>query len=75
MFDKLDTVLRFQRGTFNLRVRRQEVLIANIANADTSGHQVRDIDLASEFKKVMQRGRDTANVVVLTMASAQHILA
>ncbi len=58
MLDKLDAALRFQQEALNLRAQRQEVLAANIANADTPGYQARDIDFASELKKVMQRGRD-----------------
>ncbi len=73
MLDKLDAALRFQQEALNLRAQRQEVLAANIANADTPGYQARDIDFASELKKVMQRGRDETSVVALTMTSTQHI--
>lgn len=73
MLDKLDAALRFQQEALNLRAQRQEVLAANIANADTHGYQARDIDFASELKKVMQRGRDATSVVALTMTSTQHI--
>ena len=52
MLDKLDAALRFQQEALNLRAQRQEVLAANIANADTPGYQARDIDFASELKKV-----------------------
>ena len=44
---------------------------SNIANADTPGYQARDIDFASELKKVMQRGRDATSVVALTMTSTR----
>lgn len=37
MLDKLDAALRFQQEALNLRAQRQEVLAANIANADTLG--------------------------------------
>ncbi|MCZ9071336.1 flagellar basal body rod protein FlgB [Escherichia albertii] len=73
MLDKLDAVLRFQQEALNLRAQRQEVLAANIANADTPGYQARDIDFASELKRVMQRGRDETRVVALTLTSTQHI--
>lgn len=58
MLDRLDAALRFQQEALNLRAQRQEILAANIANADTPGYQARDIDFASELKKVMVRGRD-----------------
>ncbi|MTH46559.1 flagellar basal body rod protein FlgB [Intestinirhabdus alba] len=73
MLDKLDATLRFQQEALNLRARRQEVLAANIANADTPGYQARDIDFASELKKVMANGRQETHGVSLTLTSAQHI--
>ncbi len=51
MLDRLDAALRFQQEALNLRAQRQEILAANIANADTPGYQARDIDFASELKK------------------------
>ncbi len=50
MLDRLDAALRFQQEALNLRAQRQEILAANIANADTPGYQARDIDFASELK-------------------------
>lgn len=56
-----------------MRAQRQEILAANIANADTPGYQARDLDFASELKKVMVRGREQTGGVSLTLTSAQHI--
>lgn len=73
MLDKLDAALRFQQEALNLRAERQEILAANIANADTPGFQARDIDFASELKKVMARGRPESSGVSLTLTSERHI--
>lgn len=73
MLDKLDAALRFQQEALNLRAQRQEVLAANIANADTPGYQARDMDFASELKKVMMRGREETGGIALKLTSAQHI--
>lgn len=73
MLDKLDASLRFQQEAINLRAQRQEILAANIANADTPGYQARDIDFASEMKKVMERGRAEGSGVALALTSARHI--
>lgn len=73
MLDKLDAALRFQQEALNLRAQRQEILAANIANADTPGYQARDIDFASQLKQVMERGRAQGNTVALTMTSVHHI--
>ncbi len=73
MLDKLDAALRFQQEALNLRAQRQEILAANIANADTPGFQARDIDFASEMKKVMDRGRVAGSGVALALTSERHI--
>ncbi|ADM99071.1 flagellar basal body rod protein FlgB [Dickeya dadantii] len=73
MLDKLDTALRFQQEALNLRAQRQEILAANIANADTPGYQARDIDFASELNKVMEQGRASGQSVSLSLTSARHI--
>lgn len=73
MLDKLDAALRFQQEALNLRAQRQEILAANIANADTPGFQARDIDFASEMKKVLARGRINEGGLSLTTTSARHI--
>ena len=73
MLDKLDAALRFQQEALNLRAQRQEILAANIANADTPGYQARDIDFSSELKKVMERGRAERTGVALAMTSSRHL--
>lgn len=71
MLDKLDATLRFEQEAINLRAQRQQILAANIANADTPGFQARDIDFASEMKKALTQGR--ASGVALTLTSVRHI--
>ncbi|WP_279044538.1 flagellar basal body rod protein FlgB [Cedecea davisae] len=73
MLDKLDAALQFQQEALNLRAQRQEILAANIANADTPGFQARDIDFASEMKKVMERGRVEGGGMSLALTSSRHI--
>jgi len=50
MANPIDNALRFHAEALNLRAFRQELLAANIANADTPGYQARDID----FRKSLQ---------------------
>ncbi|POP41911.1 flagellar basal body rod protein FlgB [Superficieibacter electus] len=73
MLDRLDAALRFQQEALNLRAQRQEVLAANIANADTPGYQARDLDFASELNKVMERGRAETSGMQLAVTSTRHI--
>ena len=44
MADSLDAVLGFHQQALNLRAYRQQVLAANIANADTPNFKARDFD-------------------------------
>lgn len=73
MLDKLDAALRFGQEALNLRAQRQEILAANIANADTPGYQARDIDFASQLHKVMAQGRVSGSGVALNLTSTRHI--
>jgi len=50
MANPIDNALRFHAEALNLRATRQELLAANIANADTPGYQARDID----FRKSLE---------------------
>jgi flagellar basal-body rod protein FlgB len=44
MLDRIDQQMGALRNAANLRAYRQEVLAANIANADTPNYKARDID-------------------------------
>ncbi len=73
MLDKLDASFRFQQEALNLRAQRQEILAANIANADTPGYQARDIDFASQLNKVIEQGRVSGTGIALKTTSTRHI--
>jgi flagellar basal-body rod protein FlgB len=72
MIDKLDAALRFQQEALGLRARRQEVLSANIANADTPGYKARDFDFASSLSQAVARGRQGGGVA-LAVTAAGHL--
>ena len=73
MIDKLDAALRFGQEALNLRAQRQEILAANIANADTPGYQARDIDFAGQLNKVLEQGRASGSGIARNMTSSRHI--
>lgn len=50
MLNKLDDALSFHQTALRVRGQRQELIAANIANADTPNYKARDID----FKSAMQ---------------------
>lgn len=72
MIDKLDAALRFNREALNLRARRQEVLAANIAHADTPNYKARDIDFSSQLARAVEHGRAASSVSMAT-TSARHL--
>lgn len=72
MIDKLDSALRFHQDALNLRARRQEVLSANIANADTPNFKARDLDFSANLSQAMERGRQSMSVSMST-TSSRHI--
>lgn len=72
MIDKLNAALRFNQEALAMRARRQEVLAANIANADTPGYKARDVDFAGELSRVLDQGR-TAGATALATTSARHL--
>ena len=52
--NKLDALLDFNATALRVRAQRQEILAANIANADTPNFKARDIDFASSLKKALE---------------------
>ena len=53
MLDKLDAALSFHQAALRVRGQRQELLAANIANADTPNFKARDIDFNTTMKNAM----------------------
>ncbi len=51
MLKQLDAAFNFQENVLKVRGQRQELIAANIANADTPKYKARDLD----FKAVMQK--------------------
>ena len=73
MLDKLGEKLQFQQAAMNILNRRQDVLAANIANADTPGYQARDIPFTRELRRAMKQGQRHNTNLRLSLISQQHI--
>ena len=56
MVDGLDGMMQFQTAALRLRSYRQELLSANIANADTPGYKAVDIDFAATLARATDKG-------------------
>jgi flagellar basal-body rod protein FlgB len=72
MIDKLDATLRFNQESLGLRAKRQEILAANIANADTPNYKARDFDFSSQLSRLVDQGNASRSVVLAT-TSAGHV--
>lgn len=71
MSSKLDKLTAFHHQALSLRAHRQQVLAANIANADTPNYKARDIDF-SESLKIAMSGRGVEDVN-LARTSTRHL--
>jgi len=72
MIDRIGEDLGFFQTAINLRQQRQEVLAANIANADTPNYKARDFDFSSALQDVMTERMRLADTK-LTLTSPRHI--
>lgn len=80
--DKLDALFDFNATALRVRAQRQEILAANIANADTPNYKARDIDFAASLKKALEANVASAannaavssnGNIALTTNHAKHI--
>ena len=58
--NQLDSLFNFQQTALRVQGKRQELLAANIANADTPNYKARDISFADTMKKALG---DSGNVL------------
>ncbi|HJW02127.1 MAG TPA: flagellar basal body rod protein FlgB [Azospira sp.] len=72
MVSKLDQTINFHRQALGLRSYRQEVLAANIANADTPNYKARDIDFNSALQKALA-GKSEPSLSLAT-TSSRHLV-
>ncbi len=70
MLRQIQQSLRFQSEALQLRAQRQQVLSANIANADTPGYKAVDFDFARALSETMGSG----NRVVQRTSAPGHLV-
>lgn len=71
MINKLDEALSFHQNALSIRSKRQELIAANIANADTPNYKARDIDFKAAMKNAMTGV--VSNGFNTSKTSAQHL--
>lgn len=59
MLNKLDAELGFHQTALRIRGQRQELIAANIANADTPNFKARDLDFAAAMQQAMNQNAPT----------------
>lgn len=70
MSGRIDNMFQFNQSALNLRAARQELIAANIANADTPNYKARDIDFASALRGAMS---GTGEKLPITTTSSGHL--
>ena len=74
MFDRIGENFDFNQTALSLRQQRQEVLAANIANADTPHYKARDFDFNKALQDAMGNGNNlNLPATELKLTSARHI--
>lgn len=72
MIDRIGDEFSFYKTALDLRQQRQEVLAANIANADTPNYKARDFDFSQAMNKAMSDQKTLPNTQ-LSLTSSKHI--
>ncbi|ANN78294.1 flagellar basal body rod protein FlgB [Bordetella flabilis] len=72
MIDRLSQDIGFFQQSLGLRAQRQEVLSANIANADTPNYKARDFDFSAALQNAMGSSMNLP-AVNLALTSPRHI--
>lgn len=74
MLDRISENFHFNQTALSLRQQRQEVLAANIANADTPHYKARDFDFTKALQEALGGGGSMRlPSVSLNLTSARHI--
>ena len=73
MVDRLESDFKFYQEAVKLRQQRQEVLSANIANADTPNYKARDFDFTAALKEATGQGGMQLPATKLAVTSSRHI--
>lgn len=70
LLSRLDNDLAFVQNALQLRARRQSILAANLANADTPNYKARDLDFASALRGAVGA---TGGALPLARTASGHI--
>lgn len=66
MTNPLDALMHYHSTALNLRGHRQQLLAANVANADVPNYKARDIDFSKSLEQALAGGNAGGAVVTST---------
>jgi flagellar basal-body rod protein FlgB len=69
MISRLDQLLDFHTTALSVRTQRQQLLAANVANADVPNYKARDLD----FAQALQQALAPASAGGLSTTTASHL--
>jgi flagellar basal-body rod protein FlgB len=73
MFNKINQMFDFHQKSLNLCAKRQEILAANIANADTPGYKSIDFNFSDELSKITKQNTINKTSLALKTTSLNHL--
>lgn len=73
MIERIDDTLGFHQRALALRAYRQEVLAANIANADTPHYKARDIDFKASLQSALGGKGGAGGALDLVRTAPRHL--
>lgn len=73
MMNKLDAAFQFHENALRIRSQRQELIAANIANADTPNYKARDIDFKSVMQQALSANQNTVPANALQKTASNHL--
>lgn len=73
MLNKLDAALSFHQNALRIRGQRQELIAANIANADTPNYKARDIDFNTVMKNALAGANDQQSQAAQVVAKTSQL--
>ena len=78
MINKLDALFNFHQTALRIRAERQELIAANVANADTPNYKARDIDFGTALAKALENNAPgtvpaATEGVAPAMTSSRHL--
>jgi flagellar basal-body rod protein FlgB len=70
--DRLDAALAFHQSALRVRAQRQELIAANIANADTPNYKARDVNFTDALSNALSN-TDTSSSLEVSKTSSAHL--